>query len=234
MSKISNISQLKFIKNIGVSCFLQNTPNNYYSIIKESSDRDFKSNSKNSNLNQIKKFILDIKNKKKESDIIIQENNLESKIMVIGECLRTEDLKAKNLFSGKAGELLTKMLNAINLNKNKIYFCNIIPWVLPKNHETSNEEILMCLPLTQKIIELVKPKIILLLGSTASKAILNSNINLENLRGEFHNYKSINLNNEIKCMSTYHPEFLLDFPNFKKNSWSDLKKFKEKINNENI
>ena len=84
------------------------------------------------------------------------------------------------------------------------------------------------------IIELINPKFILLLGSTATKAILSTSLSITKLRGNWHGYKSLNLNRTIECLATYHPAFLLRSPNYKKQSWEDLQIFQQKILDENL
>ena len=114
---------------------------------------------------------------------------------------------------------------AIDLKREGIYITNIIPWRPPNNRTPTNDEILQCLPFVQKIIEIVNPNLILLLGATSAKAILNSNLSIAKLRGEWHEYQSINHKEKVNCLVTYHPAFLLRSPNYKKESWKDLQEF---------
>ena len=144
---------------------------------------------------------------------------------LIGEAPGAEEDKVGKPFVGAAGILLNKMLNAIDLKREDIYITNIIPWRPPNNRTPTNDEILQCLPFVQKIIEIVKPDLILLLGATSAKAILNSNLSIAKLRGEWHEYQSINHKEKVNCLVTYHPAFLLRSPNYKKESWIDLQEF---------
>ena len=152
--------------------------------------------------------------------------------MLIGEAPGKDEDKLGKPFIGAAGQLLDKMLHSINLNRDKVYITNIIPWRPPENRTPNSEEILQCLPFIQKHIEIIKPKIILLLGGTASKAILTSEIGIMKLRGKWYEYKSLNLEKPISVLATFHPAFLLRSPAFKKDSWEDLKMLKSKIQNE--
>ena len=154
--------------------------------------------------------------------------------MLIGEAPGAEEDKIGKPFVGAAGQLLNKMLAAIRLERDNIYITNVVPWRPPNNRAPSNEEILQCLPFVQKLIELINPKLILLLGSTAAKAILSTPLSIAKLRGSWHDYKSINLNRAIKCLATYHPAFLLRSPNYKKQSWEDLQIFQQRILDENL
>ena len=105
--------------------------------------------------------------------------------MIIGEAPGRDEDEIGKPFVGVAGLLLDKMLSSIQLNREKVYITNIIPWRPPKNRTPSSEEILQCLPFIQKHIEIFKPKFIFLLGGTASKAILTSELGIMKLRGKW-------------------------------------------------
>ena len=92
--------------------------------------------------------------------------------MLIGEAPGADEDKVGKPFVGLAGQLLTKMISAINLSREDVYITNIVPWRPPNNRTPNTEEVLQCLPFVQKHIDIIKPKIIILLGGTASKAIL--------------------------------------------------------------
>ena len=218
MTNISINSYIKFLKNIGIYSFLQDQPNNYFNI------------NENKNLNTIAeiKSIADLKSYIKNSEIcnlkktaintVIGDGNENANIMLIGEAPGAEEDKVGKPFVGAAGILLNKMLNAIDLKREDIYITNIIPWRPPNNGTAAKDEILQGLPFVQKIIEIVKPNLILLLGATSAKAILNSNLSIAKLRGEWHEYQSINNKEKVNCLVTYHPAFLLRSPNYKKES----------------
>ena len=163
--------------------------------------------------------------KKAAINTVVGDGNENANIMLIGEAPGAEEDKIGKPFVGAAGILLNKMLNAIDLKREDIYITNIIPWRPPNNRTPTNDEILQCLPFVQKIIEIVKPNLILLLGATSAKAILNSNLSIAKLRGEWHEYQSINHKEKVNCLVTYHPAFLLRSPNYKKESWIDLQEF---------
>ena len=229
MTNISINSYIKFLKNIGIYSFLQDQPNNYFNI------NDNKGLNKNLSTIEEIKSIDDLKSYIKNSEIcnlkktaintVVGDGNENANIMLIGEAPGAEEDKIGKPFVGAAGILLNKMLNAIDLKREDIYITNIIPWRPPNNRTPSNDEILQCLPFVQKIIEIVKPNLILLLGATSAKAILNSNLSIAKLRGESHEYQSINHKENVNCLVTYHPAFLLRSPNYKKEAWIDLQEF---------
>jgi uracil-DNA glycosylase family 4 len=235
MSEFSNILYLNFIKKIGISTFLQDKPNNFY---KENIKQDkLVIPSKIDgilNLDQLEIFIKDIANKKfvdKESKIIIGHGNTHSNIMIIGESPNIEEINSGRLFCGPEGELLKKMLESIDIKKNDIYTTNIISWNYRKKDK---EEMLNSLPFIQKIIEIINPKILVILGSETANIILNLNHEISKLRKKWHKYKSINLDKAINCLVTFSPKNLINSPNNKKYAWEDLKELKQKIINEKL
>ena len=239
MSDQSINSYLLYMKKSGISTFLQDHQNYFYKTQNQENISIEKSNKVKINeiidLNQLLNFInnsnaCDLK--ETASKTVFSDGNPNSKIMLIGEAPGKDEDKLGKPFIGAAGQLLDKMLHSINLNRDKVYITNIIPWRPPENRTPNSEEILQCLPFIQKHIEIIKPKIILLLGGTASKAILTSEIGIMKLRGKWYEYKSLNLEKPISVLATFHPAFLLRSPAFKKDSWEDLKMLKSKIQNE--
>ena len=226
-----NSSYIKYIKNIGISSFLQDNPNNFYLLGKNKNQMAVSADiSEIKNINELIIFISNstfFKSRKNNSKIILDSFNNKVKVMLIGGVTSFDDNKIGRPFGGETGNLLSKMLEAINLKRKDVYMANIFPF-FDKNNFT-DENILECLPFIQRQIEIIEPKIIILLGDIASKAVLNVNLGITDLRGKWHNYKSINSKKSIPCLASYHPNFLLNNTNFKKQSWEDLKKLKEKI-----
>ena len=235
MSHNSNILYLNFIKNAGISYFLQEKPNCYYKI-KDNKIKDIAINdiSEITNLENLNLFINKshkLKNNKFIDKVIIGEGYKKAKILIIGEFSEEEDRQIKP-FKAESKKLLNKMLNAINLKIDETYLANIIPTIVENKNKVDNKIILEYLPFIQRQIEIINPKIIILMGSLAAKAILNSNLKIDKLRGSWHKYKSINLSQAIDCLVTYHPNHLLKFPKDKSYSWDDLKLIKIKLQNE--
>ena len=114
-------------------------------------------------------------------------------------------------------------------NKN-VYLTNVLPWKIPQNRTPTDEEILEFLPFLQRQIEIIKPDFMFLLGTTAAKAILSTPLSLDKLRGKWYDYKSFNMDKTVKVLVSYHPKFLLQSPEFKKEAWSDLQMLQNKIN----
>ena len=239
MSIISNLTYLNFLKESGISGFLQNSPNIRYKKINKRYDSSSKNLENIDSLEELENHIKHSNNcslKKNAINTVFSDGNSSSKIMLIGEAPGAEEDKIGKPFVGLAGKLLDKMLFSINLNRSDVYITNIIPWRPPNNRTPDYEEILHCLPFAQKHIEIIQPKIIILLGGTAAKAILATTHGIMKLRGEWYNYNNLNIKKPIITRAIYHPAFLLRSPNHKRETWEDLIEIKKKINdiNENI
>tara|TARA_Y100001960_G_C14639125_1_gene809890 strand:- start:462 stop:1181 length:720 start_codon:yes stop_codon:yes gene_type:complete len=234
MSIKSNLSYLNYLKESGISTFLQNSPNIRY---KQNETNQKLSPINLSDVNSLAKLEEYIKQsndcllKKTASKTVFGDGNSSSKIMLIGEAPGAEEDKIGKPFVGLAGKLLDKMLASINLNRNNVYITNIIPWRPPNNRTPDSDEILQCLPFIQKHIEIIHPKIIILLGSTAAKAILATTLGIMKIRGKWYTYNNLNVDNPITVRAIYHPAFLLRSPKNKRETWDDLKEIQKKINN---
>ncbi len=142
--------------------------------------------------------------------------NPNSKIVLIGEAPgRDEDLKGEP-FVGRAGQLLNKILNAINLKREEVYIANILKCRPPGNRDPQGSEEELCLPYLNEQLLIIKPKIILSLGRVAANCLLKTKMNMKDLRGKIFNYRG------IRMLVTYHPAALLRNPQLKKPTWEDV------------
>ena len=232
----SNKEYIEFLRKSGVHTFLKETPNN---LIKDK--EIYKEIPENNNLKNLDQ-ITDIKDlipliinhnstlKKTAKNMVLFDGNTKSKLMIIGEAPGKEEDEQGLPFVGRAGQLLNKMLSAIQLDRKDVYITNAVPWKPPQNRTPTDEEILEFLPFLQRQIEILKPKFIYLLGTVAAKAILTTPLSLGKLRGKWYEYKSINMNFYVNVLVSYHPAFLLRSPNFKKEAWNDLQMLQKKLN----
>ena len=140
-----------------------------------------------------------------------------ARLVVVGEGPgRTEDETGRP-FVGKAGELLTKILAAIDLPREQVFICNVVKCRPPENRLPQYDEIAACVPYLHRQIELVKPKVILAMGGTAAQTLLNTKQSLGALRNQVHRFRGIPL------VVTYHPAALLRNPNWKRPTWDDVR-----------
>ena len=181
-------------------------------------------------LRALKENIQNIKNcnlKKSATNIVFSDGNPDSKIMIIGEGPGANEDKAGLPFVGLAGQLLDKMLKAINLDRGNVYISNVVNYRPPSNRKPTNEEIERYLPFLINHIEIIKPKILLLLGSTALNAIIGDKDVISKVRGKWFD-KKIGIC-KTNVIASFHPAFLMRQPDQKKFSWIDLKLIKQKI-----
>ena len=232
----SNKEYIEFLRQSGVHTFLQETPNklleNQQNQSKFKEKKDLK---KLDEITKIEDLIPLISNhtsalKNRAKRMVLYDGNPSSNIMIIGEAPGQEEDEQGIPFVGRAGQLLNKMLAAINLDRKDIYITNVVPWRPPQNRTPTNEEILEFLPFLQRQIEIIKPQILYLLGTTAAKAILSTPQSLGKLRGEWYEYKTLSLDSPIHVLVSYHPAFLLRSPKYKKEAWSDLQMLQKKLN----
>lgn len=143
-----------------------------------------------------------------------------ARVMLIGEAPgRDEDLQGKP-FVGRAGQLLDRMLAAIGLGETDVYITNTVYWRPPGNRTPSPEEIEACAPFLARQIELLAPKLLVLLGGAAAKTLLGSSEGIMRLRGKWLVY-SCGIG-EVPALATLHPAFLLRKPEQKRFAWRDL------------
>ncbi len=146
--------------------------------------------------------------------------NPDADVMLIGEAPGAEEDKQGIPFVGRAGQLLNDILKAIDFTREEIYIANIVKCRPPGNRNPLPDEMEACLPYLYKQIELIKPKLILLLGRVAATALLKKNLSLAKFRGNVYEI------NGIKTMVTYHPAALLRNPHWKPATWEDVKQFR--------
>ena len=184
---------------------------------------------KANNLERLKKSISQVKNctlKKNAKNLVFSDGNPKSKIMFIGEAPGANEDEEGLPFVGRAGVLLDKMLSAIDLNRKKVYISNIINFRPPDNRRPTGEEIERYLPFIIKHIEIINPKILVLLGSTAMNALIGSDVVISKMRGKWIEKKFGNCKTSV--IITFHPAFLMRQPAQKKLAWVDLKMIRDK------
>ncbi len=158
---------------------------------------------------------------KGRNKFVFGSGNPNADVMVIGEGPGAEEDKQGLPFVGRAGQLLTDILKAIKFSREEVYIGNIVKCRPPDNRTPLPEEMETCLPYLKKQIELIQPKLILCLGLTAAKGLLKKKDSLTSMRGQVFEYEG------IKTMVTFHPAALLRNPNWKKDCWVDVQKFRK-------
>ena len=187
------------------------------------------SSDKAEKLEKLKKSISDIKNcelKKSATNIVFADGNPKAKIMLIGEGPGSNEDQEGLPFVGRAGALLDKMLASIDLDRKKVYITNVVNYRPPKNRRPTEEEIDKYLPYLKKHIEIINPKILVLLGSTALNALIGNEVVISKVRGQWIEKQFGECKTSV--IVTFHPAFLMRQPAQKKMAWADLKMIREK------
>jgi len=152
---------------------------------------------------------------------VFGEGHPQARLVFVGEAPgREEDLQGRP-FVGAAGQLLTKMIEAIGLRREEVYICNVLKDRPPGNRTPEPSEVGACLPFLEQQLAIIQPAVICALGATPAKALLGPYVAITKVRGAVHDYRGIPL------VPTFHPAYLLRNPDAKKLVWQDLKKVKK-------
>ena len=147
---------------------------------------------------------------------VVFDGDINSKIMIIGEAPgQEEDIQGKP-FVGQSGILLNNILKSIGLSRQDVIISNIVFWRPPFNRTPSTDEISLCLPYVKRLIQIINPQVLLLLGGVSNHALLNTMASMSSLRGSINNVLG------IKTVSTYHPAYLLRSSTQKKQAFNDF------------
>ena len=218
----------ELINTIEANFVFDKKPINRFSAVKKESD--ISQRNKQDLLENLKKQLNSIDNCKLKSNsknIVLGEGNIDSPIMLIGEAPGEIEDKVGNPFKGESGELLDKMLIAINIKRQNIYTSYAINFRPPEDRKPTSPEIKRYSNFLKEHISIIDPKIIILMGSTAMEAVTGINEKISSERGK---WKEIILNNNTyPLMITFNPSYLIRYPDNKKYSWDDLKKIREKV-----
>ena len=194
------------------------------------SDDKYEKINKINHLTKLKEQINSIEDcslKNNSQKIVLGDGNINSPIMLIGETPGIEEDKTGLTFIGEVGNLLKKMLLAINIKKENIYSTYAVNFRPPEDRKPSSVEIKRYSKFLQKHISIIKPKIIILMGTTAMESLTGLNSKISTERGKWKDVIVGNTNYNI--MITFNPSYLLRVPENKKHSWNDLKKIRQKI-----
>ena len=230
LKKNSSIKLIKYYNFINYNLIYNNKAINRYK-----KDNYGLSEDKTKNLESLKRSIINLKNcnlKKTAKNVVFCDGNPKSRIMLIGEAPGANEDEEGLPFVGRAGILLDKMLASINLDRKKVYISNIVNYRPPENRRPTDEEIKRYLPFIKKHIEIINPKILVLLGSTAMNALIGKEIVISKMRGKWLEKEFGSCKTSV--IITFHPAFLMRQPAQKKLSWIDLKMIRDKKSNLNI
>jgi uracil-DNA glycosylase family 4 len=169
------------------------------------------------------------------TNTVFADGQADAQIMLIGEAPGAEEDAQAIPFCGASGQMLDSMLAYIGLSRKKnIYITNTLFWRPPGNRRPTAEELAICLPFVEKHIALIKPKIIILVGSTAVAALIDSKKAITQLRGHYFDYQNEYIDSPIKTTAIFHPSYLLRSPGQKQHAWQDCLKIHQYLKDNNI
>ena len=219
----------QLIDTIEPNFVFNNKPINRFNIIEKSNNND--QTNKAELLEKLKKQINSIENcnlKDNSQNLILGDGNINSSIMLIGEAPGAEEDRTHTTFKGEVGELLNKMLLAIEIKRQNIYCSYAVNFRPPEGRKPTSQEIKRYSVFLKEHISIIDPKIIILMGSSAMEAVTGINSKISSERGKWK--ETILKNKSYPIIISYNPSYLMRFPENKKYSWEDLKKIKQKIN----
>ncbi|MSR78026.1 MAG: uracil-DNA glycosylase [Candidatus Omnitrophica bacterium] len=155
--------------------------------------------------------------------VVFGSGNLKAKLMFVGEAPGRDEDEQGLPFVGAAGQLLTKIIESIGIERRQVFIANVLKCRPPQNRTPEPDEIENCSPYLWKQIELIQPQIICALGTFAAQTLLKTQTSISQLRGKFYNFQ----NSKLIC--TYHPAYLLRNPGEKAKVWDDMKKIKKEL-----
>ncbi len=151
------------------------------------------------------------------TQIVFGVGNPKARLVFVGEAPGADEDAQGEPFVGRAGQLLTKIIHAMGMQREDVYICNIIKCRPPNNRTPESDEILACQPFLLKQLQAIGPQFICALGGPATQTLLQTKEPISRLRGKFYDFHGIPL------LPTYHPAFLLRNPHEKKTVWEDMK-----------
>ena len=155
---------------------------------------------------------------KARTQIVFGVGNPKAQLVFVGEGPgRDEDIQGEP-FVGRAGKLLTQMIEAMGLRRPDVYICNVVKCRPPENRLPENDEIATCSPFLLRQLAVIQPKVICCLGACSAQTLLQTNQGISRFRGEWFDFRG------SKLIATYHPAYLLRNPNAKSEVWKDLQK----------
>ena len=160
----------------------------------------------------------------KRTHVVVGEGDLNADLMFIGEAPGAEEDREGKPFVGKSGQLLTKIIEAMGLKRENVYIANILKCRPPNNRDPLPHEIEKCLPYLFMQLDIISPKIIVLLGRIAGIAFWGKDFAISQQRGKFFEFRG------KRVLATFHPAYLLMHPSAKKLVWEDMKKVMAELN----
>jgi DNA polymerase len=159
----------------------------------------------------------------KRTNIVFGSGNPNAELVFVGEAPGYDEDQQGLPFVGRAGQLLTKIIESINLKREDVYICNVLKCRPPDNRNPEPDEVASCNPFLKKQLAVIRPKIVCCLGTFAAQTVLQTPASISKLRGRF-----IDMDG-IRVIATFHPAYLLRSPDKKREVWEDMKQIRAEL-----
>lgn len=169
---------------------------------------------------------------KTATNLVLCDGNPEAAVMFVGEAPGAEEDRQGLPFVGASGKLLDRMLASIGLDRTRAFISNTVFWRPPGNRTPTTQEMAICMPFLERLIELVGPRFLVTLGGPAAKSVLAESAGVSKLRGRWFSYSTPRLPRPIPATALYHPAYLLRSPAQKRDTWRDLLALKKRLETE--
>ncbi len=157
------------------------------------------------------------------TNVVFGEGNPDAAVVFVGEAPGEEEDRTGRPFVGRAGQLLTRMIEAMTLKRDKVYICNVLKCRPPDNRDPLPDEVSTCFPFLKRQLEIIRPRVVVTLGKHALKVLTGERAGVTTVHGRWYN------NMGMRILPTFHPAFLLRYPSMKRAAWDDLKKVMKEL-----
>ncbi len=157
------------------------------------------------------------------TNIVFGSGNPRAELLFVGEAPGADEDEQGLPFVGRAGQLLTKIIESIEIKREDVYICNVLKCRPPNNRPPEPDEVSACNPFLRKQLAMIKPKVVCCLGTFAAHTVLQSTVPISKLRGKFYDIDG------IRIIATFHPSYLLRSPDKKREVWDDMKQIRAEL-----
>jgi DNA polymerase len=157
------------------------------------------------------------------TNIVFGSGNPNAELMFVGEAPGFDEDKQGLPFVGRAGQLLTKIIESIDIKREDVYICNVLKCRPPDNRNPEPDEVMSCNPFLKKQLAMIRPKIVCCLGTFAAQTVMQTAAPISKLRGSFHDMDG------MRVIATFHPAYLLRSPDKKRDVWEDMKQIRAEL-----
>ena len=157
------------------------------------------------------------------TNIVFGSGNPNAELVFVGEAPGYDEDQQGLPFVGRAGQLLTKIIESINLKREDVYICNVLKCRPPENRNPEPDEVAACNPFMKRQLAVIKPKVVCCLGTFAAQTVLQTPAPISKLRGKFYDMDG------MRVIATFHPAYLLRSPDKKREVWEDMKQIRDEL-----